>query len=83
MNWRRKTYETHECQVKQMILLNNHEFVNEQGKCVISEKKIKACFADKDLSSWTGLGRSGLALAGLDKSKMQLFIKFRAFRVWK
>ena len=27
---------------------------------VISEnKKVEACFADKDLSSWTGLGRTG------------------------
>ena len=33
-----------------------HKFVNKKGKCRISEKtKVKACCADKDLSSWTGL----------------------------
>ena len=32
----------------------------ENWKGVISEKiKAKTCFVDKDLSSWTGLGRSG------------------------
>ena len=37
-----------------------HKFVNEKWKGVIAEKmKAKTCFADKDLSSWTGLGRSG------------------------
>ena len=36
------------------------EFVYKNGKGVISEEqKGKARFADKDLSSWTGLGRSG------------------------
>ena len=36
------------------------KFANKKWKGVISEKiKAKTCFADKDLSSWTGLGRSG------------------------
>ena len=36
------------------------KIVNKKGKDVISEKiKANTCFADKDLSSWTGLGRSG------------------------
>ena len=37
-----------------------NKFADEKWKGVISEKiKAKTCFADKDLSSWTGLGRSG------------------------
>ena len=40
--------------------IKNDEFVNKKGKGVISEEnKGEARFADKDLSSWTGLGRSG------------------------
>ena len=40
--------------------IKNDKFVNKKLKGVISEKiKAKTCFADKDLSSWTGLGRSG------------------------
>ena len=35
------------------------KFANKTWKGVISKKKKKVCFADKDLSSWTGLGRSG------------------------
>ena len=37
------------------------KFANKNWKSIISEekKKGKACFADKDLSSWTGLGISG------------------------
>ena len=36
------------------------KFANEKWKGVISEKiRAKTCFADKALSSWTGLGRSG------------------------
>ena len=36
------------------------KFADTRWKGVISEKiKTKTCFADKDLSSWTGLGRSG------------------------
>ena len=38
----------------------NDKFVNKEWKSLISAKiKTKTCFADKDLSSWTGLGRSG------------------------
>ena len=38
----------------------NEEFDNKKWKDVISEKiKAKICFADKDLSSWTGKSRSG------------------------
>ena len=40
--------------------IKNDKFANKTWKGVISEKvKAKTCFADKDLSSWTGLGRSG------------------------
>ena len=43
-----------------MIFKKHNKFVNKKWKGVISEKiKAKTCFADKDLSSWTGLGRSG------------------------
>ena len=44
-----------------MISKRKHDkFANKKWKGVISEKiKAKTCFADKDLSSWTGLGRSG------------------------
>ena len=43
-----------------MIFKKHAKFVNKIRKGVISEKiKAKTCFADKDLSSWTGLGRSG------------------------
>ena len=43
-----------------MIFKKHDKFVNKRWKGVISEKiKAKTCFADKDLSSWTGLGRSG------------------------
>ena len=38
----------------------NDKFANEIWKGLVSEeKKGKACFAHKDLSSWTGLGKSG------------------------
>ena len=38
----------------------NDKFVYKKWKDVISEKiKAKTCFADKDLSSWTGKSRSG------------------------
>ena len=47
-----------------MILKKHDKFANKNGKGVISEKiTAKTCFADKDLSSWTGLG------AGPDMSK--------------
>ena len=40
--------------------LKNDKFANTKWKGVISEKiKAKTCFAYQDLSSWTGLGRSG------------------------
>ena len=40
--------------------IKHDTFANKEWKGVISEKiKAKTCFADKDLSSWTGLGRSG------------------------
>ena len=40
--------------------IKNINLLSEKWKGVISEKiKAKTCFADKDLSSWTGLGRSG------------------------
>ena len=43
-----------------MIFKKHDKFANKEWKGVISEKiKAKTCFADKDLSSWTGLGRSG------------------------
>ena len=36
------------------------KFAHKKWKGVISEKiKAKTCLANKDLSSWTGLGRSG------------------------
>ena len=42
------------------MIQKNDKFANEKWKGVISEQiKAKTCFADKDLSSWTGLGRSG------------------------
>ena len=46
---------------KRYDLIENDKFANRNWRGVISEeqKKRKACFADKDLSSWTGLGRSG------------------------
>ena len=45
---------------KHMIIKKHNKFANKEWKGVISEKnKAKTCFADKDLSSWTGLGRSG------------------------
>ena len=38
----------------------NDKFAKQKWKGVNSERiKIKTCFADKDLSSWTGLDRSG------------------------
>ena len=38
----------------------NEKIADKKWKGVFSEKmKAKTCFADKDLSSWTGLGRSG------------------------
>ena len=38
----------------------HHSYKIKIWKGVLSEKiKPKTCFADKDLSSWTGLGRSG------------------------
>ena len=41
--------------------IKNDKFANEKWKGVISEeqKKGNTRSADKDLSSWTGLGRSG------------------------
>ena len=43
-----------------MIFKKHGKFANKKWKGVISEKiKAKTSFADKDLSSWTGLGRSG------------------------
>ena len=40
--------------------IKHDKFVNKKWKGAISEKiKAKTCFADKDLSSWTGLGRPG------------------------
>ena len=43
-----------------MIFKKHDKFVNQKWKGVISEKiKTKTCFADKDLSSWTGHDRSG------------------------
>ena len=38
----------------------HNKIANKKWKGVISEKiKAKTCFADKDLSSWTGKSRSG------------------------
>ena len=56
-----KTHDSKKkCLVKHMISQKNHKFANEKWKGVNSEKiKVKTCFVDKDLSSWTGLGRSG------------------------
>ena len=43
-----------------MIFKKHDKFANEKWKGVISVKiKAKNCFADKDLFSWTGLGRAG------------------------
>ena len=43
-----------------MIFKKHDKFANNKWKGVISEKiKATTWFADKDLSSWTGLGRSG------------------------
>ena len=43
-----------------MIFKKHDQFANKKWKGVISEKiNAKTCFADKDLSSWTGLGKSG------------------------
>ena len=43
-----------------MIFKKHDKFANKKWKGVISEKiKAKTCFADKDLSSWTGKSRSG------------------------
>ena len=48
------------CLIKHMIFKKHDKFANKKWKGVISEKiKAKTCGADKDLSSWTGLGRSG------------------------
>ena len=42
------------------VFLRNDEFVNKDWKGgILKNKKKEACFADKDLSSWTGFGRSG------------------------
>ena len=46
--------------IKTYEFTKNDKFANEKWKGVISEKiKAKTCFADNDLSSWTGLGRAG------------------------
>ena len=46
--------------MKHMIFKKHDKFANKKWKGVISEKiKAHTCFADKDLSSWTGLGRPG------------------------
>ena len=42
-----------------MTLLENDKFVNMKGKVYFLRKRMNNWFADKDLSSWTGLGRSG------------------------
>ncbi len=41
--------------------MKKYKFANKNWKGVISERKKqrKAYFADKDLSSWSGLGKSG------------------------
>ena len=53
---------------KQYDLIENDKFVNKNNKFAYKDwtgsfsgerKKGKACFGDKDLSSWSGLGRSG------------------------
>ena len=45
--------------IKHMIFKKHHKFVNKKWKRVISEKiKAKTRYVDKDLSSWTGRGRS-------------------------
>ena len=45
---------------KRYDLVKNDKSANKKREGVISgRKKGKARFADKDLSSWTGLGRSG------------------------
>ena len=38
-------------------LIQNNGFANEKDNVIY--EKMNTCFADKDLSSWTGLGRSG------------------------
>ena len=43
-----------------MIFKKHDTFDNKKWKGVISEeRKAKTCFADKDLSSWTGKSKSG------------------------
>ena len=51
--------------MKHMMLLKRYKFVKKKGKGIISERKVKAWSADKDLSSW----------GGLDGTKMTLSIK--------
>ena len=53
------------------------------------KKKAKTCFADKDLSSWTGLGRSGHVqittfgpISHLSDSKLKFLTKFLDDSVW-
>ena len=41
---------------------------------VSGKKKGKACFGDKDLSSWIGLG-------GPDMSEVRVLVQFRTFRI--
>ena len=43
-------------------------------RCNFWGKNRKMCFADKDLSSWTGLG-------GTDMSEVRVLVQFRTFRV--
>ena len=54
----------------------NVEFANNKWKGINYEekKKGKNRFADKDLSSWTGLG-------GPDMSEVRLSVQFHTFRV--
>ena len=58
-----------------MIFKKHDKFANKKWKRVSPEKiKTKTCFADKDFSSWTGLGSP-------DMSKSRLLVQFDMFRV--
>ena len=51
--------------------IKNDKFASQNWKGIISKKENR--FADKDLSSWIGLG-------GPDMSKVRVLVNFRTFR---
>ena len=54
-----------------MTFIRHDKFANKYWKGIISNKNR---FADKDLSSWTGLG-------GPDMTEVRLLVKFRTFQI--